>query len=40
MVKGSDFERRIRELARRRKEIGRDLPAKMCADLKLDPHEL
>ena len=24
----------------RKKEIGRDLLAKMCRDLKLDPHEL
>ena len=24
----------------RKKEIGRDLLAKMCADLKIDPHEL
>jgi len=24
----------------RRKEIGRDLLAKMCADLKIDPHDL
>ncbi|NDJ11808.1 MAG: hypothetical protein EBY17_11550 [Acidobacteriia bacterium] len=24
----------------RKKEIGRDLLAKMCLDLKLDPHEL
>jgi hypothetical protein len=24
----------------RRKEIGRDLLAKMCRDLKIDPHEL
>jgi hypothetical protein len=24
----------------RKKEIGRDLPAKMCPDLKIDPHDL
>ncbi len=24
----------------RKKEIGRDLLAKMCADLKIDPHDL
>jgi mRNA interferase HicA len=71
IVKGSEFERRVRRLARRmrvacefvaaegkgshgrlyfgeefttlkdrRKEIGRDLFAKMCRDLKIDPHEL
>lgn len=71
MVKGAEFERRVRKLARnrnltcqfvadkgkgshgrlyfgdefttlkdRRKEIGRDLLAKMCADLKIDPHDL
>lgn len=70
-VKGAEFERRIRKLARsrkiachfvagkgkgshgriylgdefttlkdRKKEIGRDLLAKMCADLKIDPHDL
>jgi mRNA interferase HicA len=70
-VKGAEFERRVRRLARqmnvactfvategkgshgrlyfgeefttlkdRRKEIGRDLFAKMCRDLKIDPHEL
>lgn len=70
-VKGSEFERRVRKLARsrkvscqfvadkgkgshgrlylgdefttlkgRKKEIGRDLLAKMCADLKIDPREL
>ncbi len=70
-VKGAEFERRVRRLARsrkvtchfvaaegkgshgrlyfgdefttlkdRRKEIGRDLLAKMCADLKIDPHDL
>lgn len=70
-VKGAEFERRVRKLARnrkvtcqfvadkgkgshgrlyfggefttlkdRRKEIGRDLLAKMCADLKIDPHDL
>lgn len=70
-VKGAEFERRVRKLARlrkvtchfvaaqgkgshgrlylggefttlkdRKKEIGRDLLAKMCADLKIDPHEL
>ena len=70
-VKGAEFERRLRRLARRRKvtcefvadkgkgshgrlylgeefttlkdrkkEIGRDLMAKMCRDLKIDPHEL
>jgi mRNA interferase HicA len=71
MVKGAEFERRVRKLARdrkinchfvagkgkgshgrlyldgefttlkdRKKEIGRDLLAKMCADLKIDPHDL
>jgi len=70
-VKGGEFERRVRRLARlrkvscefvagqgkgshgrlyfgeefttlkdRRKEIGRDLLAKMCRDLNLDPHDL
>jgi len=69
-VKGAEFERRIRKLARsskvtcqfvagkgkgshgrfygdefttlkdRKKEIGRDLLAKMCRDLKIDPHDL
>ena len=70
-VKGAEFERRVRKLARsrkvscqyvadkgkgshgrlyvgdefttlkdRKKEIGRDLLAKMCADLKIDPHDL
>lgn len=70
-MKGSEFERRVRRLARsrqvscqfvadkgkgshgrlylgdeftilkdRKKEIGRDLLAKMCADLKIDPREL
>ena len=70
-MKGAEFERRIRKLARRRgvpswfladrgkgshgrlylgdqfttlkdrkKEIGPDLLAKMCRDLKVDPHEL
>lgn len=70
-MKGAEFERRVRKLARlrkitchfvaahgkgshgrlylgdefttlkdRKKEIGRDLLAKMCADLKIDPHEL
>jgi mRNA interferase HicA len=70
-VKGAEFERRVRRLARqmnvactfvategkvshgrlyvgeefttlkdRRKEIGRGLLAKMCRDLKIDPHEL
>ncbi len=70
-MKGAEFERRVRKLARRtkvacafvaaegkgshgrlylgeefttlkdrRKEIGRDLLAKMCRDLKIDPHEL
>ena len=70
-MKGSEFERRVRKLARsrqvscqfvadkgkgshgrlylgdefttlkdRKKEIGRDLLAKMCADLKIDPREL
>jgi len=70
-VKGAEFERRLRRLARRRKvtckfvadkgkgshgrlyfgeefttlkdrkkEIGRDLMAKMCRDLKIDPREL
>ena len=71
VVKGAEFERRVRKLARSRnitcqfvagkgkaataasisatnsppsrtakKEIGRDLLAKMCADLKIDPHDL
>lgn len=71
MVKGAEFERRVRKLARRKwvpcrfvagkgkgshgrlyfgdefttlkhrkKEIGRDLLAKMCPDLKIDPHDL
>lgn len=71
LVKGAEFERRVRKLARsrrvacqfigskgkgshgrlyfgdefttlkdRNKEIGRDLLAKMCADLKLDLHDL
>jgi hypothetical protein len=71
VVKGAEFERRVRKLARsgkvtcqfvpskgkgshgrfyfgdefttlkdRKKEIGRDLLAKMCADLKIDPHHL
>ncbi len=70
-MKGAEFERRVRRLARqrkvgcellasqgkgshgrlyfgdefttlkdRRKEIGRDLLAKMCRDLKIDPREL
>ncbi len=70
-VKGAEFERRVRKLARnrnvacqfvadkgkgshgrlyfgdefttlkdRKKEIGRDLLAKMCADLRIDPHDL
>lgn len=70
-MRGSEFERRVRRLARsrqvscqfvadkgkgshgrlylgdefttlkdRKKEIGRDLLAKMCADLKIDPREL
>jgi hypothetical protein len=70
-VKGAEFERRVRRLARKRsvacqfvadkgkgshgrlylgdefttlkdrkKEIGRDLLAKMCADLKINPHDL
>jgi hypothetical protein len=71
VVKGAEFERRVRKLAHsrkvtcqfvadrgkgshgrlyfgdefttlkdRKKEIGRDLLAKMCADLKIDPHDL
>jgi hypothetical protein len=71
IVKGAEFERRVRKLARRKKvacqfvadkgkgshgrlyfgeeyttlkdrkkEIGRDLLAKMCRDLKIDPHDL
>ena len=71
MVKGAEFERKVRKLARsrkltcqfvadkgkgshgrlyfgdefttlkdRKKEIGRDLLAKMCADLKIDPRDL
>lgn len=71
MVKGAEFERNVRKLARdrnvpcrfvaargkgshgrlyfgdefttpkdRKKEIGRDLLAKMCADLKINPHDL
>ena len=70
-MKGAEFERRVRRLARREKvlcqfvadngkgshgrlyfgeefttlkdrgkEIGRDLFAKMCRDLHIDPHEL
>lgn len=70
-VRGAEFERKVRKLARlrkldchfvaskgkgshgrlylgdefttlkdRRKEIGRDLLAKMCADLKIDPQDL
>jgi len=70
-VKGAEFERRVRKLARtmkitcafvsdkgkgshgrryvgeefttlkdRKKEIGHDLLAKMCRDLKIDPHDL
>ncbi len=70
-MKGSEFERRVRKLARsrkvscqfvadkgkgshgrlylgdefttlkdRQKEIGRDLLAKMCGDLKIDPRDL
>jgi mRNA interferase HicA len=70
-VKGAEFERRVRNLARvrkvtcrfvaskgkgshgrlylgdqfttlkdRKKEIGRDLLAKMCSDLKINPHDL
>lgn len=70
-VKGAEFERKVRKLARKRnvacqfvaalgkgshgrlyfgkefttlkdrkKEIGRDLLAKMCADLGIDPHDL
>ena len=70
-VKGGEFERRVRKLARcrkivcefvadkgkgshgrlyfgeefttlkdRNKEIGRDLFAKMCRDLNINPHEL
>ena len=70
-MKGAEFERRVRKLARngkvpchfvadkgkgshgrlyfgsefttlkdRKKEIGSDLLAKMCADLKIDPHDL
>jgi len=71
MVKGAEFERKVRKLAHklkvacqfvadrgkgshgrlyfgdrfttlkdRKKEIGRDLLAKMCADLEIDPHHL
>ena len=71
IVKGGEFERRVRKLARtrkvlcqfvadrgkgshgrlyfgdefttlkdRKKEIGRDLLAKMCADLKIDSHDI
>jgi hypothetical protein len=71
IVKGAEFERRVRKLARsrtvtcqfvaakgkgshgrfyfgdefttlkdRKKEIGRDLLAKMCADLKIDSHDI
>jgi len=70
-MKGAEFERRVRNLARRKKttcefvadqgkgshgrlylgsefttlkdrkkEIGRDLLAKMCRDLKINPHDL
>jgi mRNA interferase HicA len=71
VVRGAEFERRVRKLARknsiacqfvadkgkgshgrlyfgaefttlkdRKKEIGRELLAKMCRDLQIDPHEL
>ena len=71
MVRGVEFERRVRKLARKRnvvcefvagkgkgshgrlyfgdefttlkdrkKEIGRELLAKMCRDLQIDPHDL
>jgi mRNA interferase HicA len=71
LLKGAEFERRVRKLARRekvtcqlvtdkgkgshgrlyfggafttlkdrKKEIGRDLLAKMCRDLNIDPHDL
>jgi hypothetical protein len=71
VVKGAEFERRVRKLARlrnvacefiaakgkgshgrlylgdefttlkdRKKEVGRGLLAKMCADLKIDPQDL
>jgi mRNA interferase HicA len=71
LLKGAEFERRVRKLARhmkvtcqfvtdkgkgshgrlylggefttlkdRKKEIGRGLLAKMCRDLKIDPHDL
>ena len=36
-VKGAEFERTVKD---RKKEIGRDLFAKMCADLNIDPHDL
>jgi mRNA interferase HicA len=34
------FDGEFTTLKDRRKEIGRDLFAKMCRDLKIDPHEL
>jgi hypothetical protein len=71
IVRGGEFERRVRKLARKKnvacqfvadkgkgshgrlyfgdefttlkdlkKEIGRELLAKMCRDLRIDPHEL
>jgi len=71
VVKGAEFERRVRKLARRqkvtchfvadkgkgshgrlyfgeefttlkdrKKDVGRDLLAKMCQDLNIDPHDL
>jgi mRNA interferase HicA len=34
------FDEEFTTLKDRKKEIGRDLLAKMCRDLKIDPHEL
>jgi hypothetical protein len=34
------FGREFTALKDRKKEIGRDLLAKMCRDLKIDPHDL
>ena len=46
IVRGGEFERRVyfgdefTTLKDRKKEIGRELLAKMCRDLRIDPHEL
>jgi hypothetical protein len=37
---GCISERKFTTLKDRKKEIGRDLLAKMCRDLKIDPHGL